>query len=80
MAASAGQIAHTASDLSQQANIMAQTIQALAGSSESLAGVASDLDAGARDGVDRNAKLRALAVENRARLDDSSAFARRAHG
>ena len=72
MAASAGQIAHTASDLSQQANTMAQTIQALAGSSESLVGVASELDAGARDGVDRNAKLRVLAVENRARLDDSS--------
>ena len=72
MAASAGQIAHTASDLSQQANTMAGTIQALAGSSESLVGVASELDAGARDGVDRNAKLRVLAVENRARLDDSS--------
>jgi methyl-accepting chemotaxis protein len=72
MAASAGQIAHTASDLSSQANTMAQTIQDLAGSSESLVGVATDLDAGARDGVERNAKLRALAVENRARLDDCS--------
>ena len=72
MAASAGQIAHTAADLSQQASAMAQTIQTLAGSSETLVGVASELDAGARDGVERNAKLRALAVENRARLDDSS--------
>ncbi len=72
MAASAGQIAHTAADLSQQASTMAQTIQTLAGSSETLVGVASELDAGARDGVERNAKLRALAVENRARLDDSS--------
>ena len=72
MAASAGQIAHTAADLSQQANTMAHTIQSLAGSSENLVGVASELDAGARDGVERNAKLRVLAVENRARLDDSS--------
>jgi len=30
------------------------------------------LDAGARDGVERNAKLRTLAVENRTRLDSSS--------
>jgi len=72
MAASAGQIAHTAADLSQQANSMAQTIQTLAGSSERLVSVATDLDAGAREGVARNTQLRALALENRARLDDSS--------
>ena len=72
MAASAGQIAHTAADLSQQANTMAETIQALAGSSERLVGAAASLDAGAMEGVDRNARLRALALENRARLDDSS--------
>jgi len=72
MSASAGQIAHTAADLSQQANTMAHTIQTLAGSSESLVGVASELDTGARDGVARNTKLRALALENRSRLDDSS--------
>ena len=51
---------------------MAETIQTLAGSSEQLVGVAADLDAGAREGVERNAHLRALALENRARLDDSS--------
>lgn len=72
MAASAGQIAHTASDLSQQANAMAQTIQTLAASSERLVVVASELDSGAREGVDRNAQLRALALENRGRLDESS--------
>jgi len=72
MAASAGQIAHTAADLSQQSTVMAETIQALAGSSEHLVGVASTLDAGAHEGVERNARLRALALENRARLDDSS--------
>ena len=72
MAASAGQIAHTASDLSQQANVMAETIQTLAGSSEQLVGVASKLDAGAKEGVERNARLRGLALDNRSRLDDSS--------
>jgi methyl-accepting chemotaxis protein len=72
MAASAGQIAHTAADLSQQANTMAETIQALAGSSEHLVSAASSLDAGATEGVDRNARLRALALDNRARLDDST--------
>lgn len=73
MAASAGQIAHTASDLSQQSNLMAETIQTLAGSSEQLVGVAADLDAGAREGVERNTHLRELALENRSRLDESSA-------
>jgi len=72
MAASAGQIAHTASDLSQQANLMAETIQTLARSSEHLVTVASELDSGAHEAVDRNEQLRALALENRARLDESS--------
>ena len=72
MAASAGQIAHTASDLSGQANTMAETIQGLAGSSERLVGAASSLDSGAMEGVERNARLRALALENRSRLDESS--------
>jgi methyl-accepting chemotaxis protein len=72
MAASAGQIAHTASDLSQQANLMAETIQALAGSSEDLVALASELDVGAHEGVQRNEQLRALALENRSRLDESS--------
>src|ERR1051325_5925730 len=72
MAAAAGEIAHTASDLSQQSNVMAQTIHALAGSSEHLVKLASELDTGSHDGMQRNAQLRALAVENRARLDDSA--------
>lgn len=72
MAASAGQIAHTASDLSSQANTMASTIQHLASSSEQLVSVAQNLDAGAREGVARNTRLRNLALENRSRLDDSA--------
>lgn len=72
MAASAGQIAHTASDLSQQSNVMAESIQALAGSSEALVVLSAELDAGAREGLERNARLRQLALENRARLDEST--------
>ncbi|HVX40970.1 MAG TPA: methyl-accepting chemotaxis protein [Gemmatimonadaceae bacterium] len=72
MAASAGQIAHTAADLSQQANMMAETIQGLAGSSENLVGIAGQLDAGAEEGVARNTRLRTLALDNRARMDESS--------
>lgn len=72
MAASAGQIAHTAADLSAQATSMAETITSLAESSENLVHVASELDAGAHEGVERNSKLRALALENRARLDEST--------
>jgi methyl-accepting chemotaxis protein len=72
MAAAAGQIAHTASDLSQQATVMAETIQGLAGSSENLVALATNLDAGAKEGVERNGQLRTLALANRARLDDSA--------
>lgn len=72
MAASAGQIAHTASDLSQQANVMAESIQALASSSDALVVLGARLDQGAREGVARNARLRELALENRARLDEST--------
>lgn len=72
MAASAGQIAHTASDLSQQSNLMAESIQALAGSSEALVVLSAELDAGAREGLERNTRLRQLALENRARLDEST--------
>lgn len=72
MAASAGQIAHTASDLSQQASQMAGTIQTLAASSDHLVGIAGELEAGASEGVRRNAHLRALALDNRARLDESA--------
>jgi methyl-accepting chemotaxis protein len=72
MAASAGQIAHTAADLSHQSNVMAQTIQGLAEASEEMVSAAADLDTGAREGTDRNTTLRALAAQNRTRLDESS--------
>jgi methyl-accepting chemotaxis protein len=72
MAAAAGEIATTATDLSEQATAMAESIQSLNGAAEGLERLASELDQGAREGVDRNARLRALAGENRARLDESS--------
>jgi methyl-accepting chemotaxis protein len=51
---------------------MAETIQALSESSQELVSTAADLDAGAREGTARNARLRALAAANRARLDEST--------
>ncbi len=72
MAASAGQIAHTASDLSQQSTVMAETIQTLAGSSEHLVGVASTSTPARTKASSATRSLRSLALENRARLDDSS--------
>lgn len=72
MAASASEIATTASDLSQQSSSMAQTIQLLAGSSDELVKLSTALTAGAHEVVSRNERLRALATENRARLDESS--------
>jgi methyl-accepting chemotaxis protein len=51
---------------------MAETIQTLAGSSEHLVGIATELENGAQEGVARNTQLRSLALENRARLDDSA--------
>ena len=72
MAATAGEIANTASDLSVQSTHMAETIASLAVSAGALSTLAAELDAGAHDGVDRNAVLRTLAHENRAGLDASA--------
>jgi methyl-accepting chemotaxis protein len=51
---------------------MAESIQALSGSAERLVKLAAELDAGVREGVERNTRMRTLAAENRARLDESS--------
>ncbi|HVZ77098.1 MAG TPA: methyl-accepting chemotaxis protein [Gemmatimonadaceae bacterium] len=72
MAAAAGEIAHTASHLSAQSGNMAEAIHTLAGSAASLVSLADQLDSGAHEGVERNARLRALALENRERLADGS--------
>lgn len=73
MSGSAAQIAQTASDLSRQSTQMAESIQTLAASAETLAPVAARMTAGAHEGVARNARLRELARENRARMDAGSA-------
>ena len=72
MSAAAQEMARTSSELSQQAANMAETIQAMAGDASRLAGVAGELAGGAHEGVDRNTQLRALAGENRERLDASA--------
>jgi methyl-accepting chemotaxis protein len=72
MAAAAGEMAHTASELSAQASGMAGTIGELAQSAGELRGLATALDDGAHEGVTRNEALRTLAAENRAGLDASS--------
>jgi methyl-accepting chemotaxis protein len=72
MASSASEIATTASDLSEQSTAMAESIQTLNAVAEGLERLAAELDAGAREGVERNARLRALAGQNRARLDEST--------
>jgi methyl-accepting chemotaxis protein len=72
MAAAAGEIATTATDLSEQSTAMAESIQSLNGAAEALERLSAELDEGAREGVGRNARLRALAGENRARLDEGS--------
>ena len=71
MAAAAQQMATTSNELSRQSTDMAETIQRLASDAATLVAIASELLSGAQDGVVRNAQLRALAQENRQRLDAS---------
>jgi len=72
MSASAGEMARTANDLSDQAAEMARAIARTATDAGTLSTIADRLSAGAHEGVERNDQLRALARENRARLDASS--------
>lgn len=72
LAAGAGEMATTAGALSEQSTRMAAGIQGITGASDRLAGVAADLDRGAHATAERNRVLRQLALENRARLDESS--------
>jgi methyl-accepting chemotaxis protein len=72
IAASSQQMAQTSIDLSRQSAEMAQTIQAMAGDSTKLVELSAALASGVADGVQRNQRLRALAKENRQRLDASA--------
>jgi methyl-accepting chemotaxis protein len=71
MTASASEMARTSSDLSAQAAEMAHTIQQAAIDAAALLEISERLRGGSGDGVERNGALRVLALENRARLDDS---------
>ena len=72
MAAAAQEMAAMSSDLSLQSNDMATTIRELAEHASSLVTVGAELDAGAREGIGRNERLRSLAGDNRHRLDASA--------
>ncbi len=71
MSAAAQEMAHTSSDLSQRATEMAGVIREAAGDATRLRDVTDRLTSGAREGVSRNVALRALAQDNRVRLDES---------
>ena len=72
MAAAAQEMAVTSGDLSRQSTEMADAIQRMAHDASRLQSIADQLAAGAHDGVERNAALAALAMENRTRFDASA--------
>src|SRR5687768_6726431 len=72
MSASASEMAQTSSDLSHRSTDMAGTTQRIAADAARLVEIATRLSSGARDGVERNVRLRELASANRLRLDEGS--------
>lgn len=72
LAQAASGIALTASTLSHQAVEMADAVGVLATDTTRLGELARHLAAGARDGLERNRRLKALASDNHVRLDESS--------
>jgi methyl-accepting chemotaxis protein len=72
MAAAAQQTAATSSALSQESKEFAQTIHEIAADAAKLEQVSSSLRGRAQEGLRRERRLRNLAQENRARLDESS--------
>ena len=72
MAAAAQEMAVTSGELSRQSTEMADGIQRMASDAARLQSIADQLASGAHDGVERNAALSALAVENRQRFDASA--------
>ncbi len=73
LAHSASVVATTSGDLTVRATSMAKAVQGLAQDAERLSHAATDVNAGAKAGVSRNAELTALARANRARFDVSAA-------
>ncbi len=72
MAAAAQQTAATSSALSQESKEMAQTIHEIAADAAQLVEISGSLRGRAQEGLRRERRLRSLAQENRARLDESS--------
>jgi len=72
MSAAAQEMAQTSNDLSQRSTEMAGVIREAAGDATRLKEATEQLTSGAREGVERNAALRALAQDNRTRLDESA--------
>ena len=72
MAAAAQQTAATSSALRQESKEMAQTIHEIAADAAKLVEVSGSLRGRAQEGLRRERRLRNLAQENRARLDESS--------
>jgi methyl-accepting chemotaxis protein len=71
-AQSAAQIEHTAGVLTSQSGTVAGVVRALTAASNDLVPMAERLDSGTHEGVERNALLRSLALENRGRLEEGS--------
>ncbi|HVF40494.1 MAG TPA: methyl-accepting chemotaxis protein, partial [Gemmatimonadaceae bacterium] len=72
VAAAAQQTAATSSALSQESSKMARTIQEIASDAAQLVQISASLRGRAQEGLRRERRLRTLAQENRARLDESS--------
>lgn len=72
MAAAAQQTSATSSALSQESKEMARTIHEIAADAAKLVEVSGSLRGRAQEGLRRERRLRSLAQENRARLDESS--------
>lgn len=72
MAQAASGIADTASTLSLQASDMADTIRLLSLDATRLTELSGSLSTGARDGLERNSRLKILATENHELLDESA--------
>jgi len=72
MAAAAQQTAASTGALSQESKEMARTIHEIAADAAKLEDVSSSLRGRAQEGLRRERRLRNLAQENRARLDESS--------
>lgn len=72
MAQAASGIAETASGLSLQSTEMADTIRLLAGDANRLNSLAGNISSGAKDGIERNQRLKLLASENHELLEESA--------